>query len=119
MERLTYQNLGDDTISIDLHNGFSVIAIELFDYETKKYNVSLYMKKNEINLLDLMEEYEKVEFDIERKMIKSAILRFVFTTLSQNGFDNYIKRYNYMTRCFDKGNEIFEEDLLSDKKIRL
>lgn len=36
MEVLTYKKLGNDTISIDLHNGFSVIAIESFDYETKK-----------------------------------------------------------------------------------
>lgn len=115
MERLSYQKLGDDTISIDLHNGFSVIAIELFNHEIQKYNVSLYIKNNEINLLDLMEEYAKLEFTADYKTIKPAILKAVSIILSKNGFDSYIKRYKYMTRCFDKGNEIFEEETLNAK----
>lgn len=113
MERLSYQKLGNDTISIDLHNGFSIIAIELFNHDTKKYDVSLYMKNNAVNLLDLMERYEKLEFEADYKTIKSAILKTVSSLLLENEFHDYIERYEYMMKCFNRGNEIFEEERLN------
>lgn len=110
MTKLTYKKIGDGVIQIDLLNGYSIIAIELFNYETKKYEVAFCIKGNTVGMIDSIEELEKIEFDATYKTINSAILKYVATLLSNGFLDYYIKRYKYMLKCFDKGDEIFERE---------
>lgn len=110
MEKLTYTKIGNDSISIDLHNGYTIVAMELFDYETKKYKVTLYVKGNDIDLLSLVNDQENVEFDATYKTIHSAILKYVATLLSEGFFATCISEYDYMMKCFDRGNELFEKE---------
>lgn len=114
MNKFTYTKIGNDTIAIDLQNGYTVIAMGLFKHETKKYEVTFYIKDNTVNIIDLIETQEKVEFDANYKTINSTILKYVTTLLSDDFFDYYIKRYDYMMKCFDRGNELFEKERLGD-----
>jgi hypothetical protein len=114
MERLVYTRLGNDTVSIDLHNGYSIVAFELFNKEIKKYQVTFYIKDNEVSILDLIEKQNKVEFESDRTSINSIVLRHVGTLLSEGFYDYYMRRYDYMMKCFDKGNEIFENERLGN-----
>lgn len=113
MDRLTYTKIGNDTIAIDLHNGYTIIAMKLFNHKTKKYKVTFYIKDNTVDILDLIEKQEKVEFDANYKTINSAILKYVATLLSEGFFDYYIQRYDYMMKCFDRGHELYEKERLS------
>jgi hypothetical protein len=112
MNKLTYTKIANDTISIDLHNGYTVVAMELFNYDAKKYEVTFYLKDNNINMLDLIERMQNTEFDTTYKNINSAILKYVATSLSNGDFNYYINRYDYMMKCFDKGNSVFETEWL-------
>ncbi len=113
MGKLTYTKIGNDIITIDLQNGYTVIATKLFKREIKKYEVTLRIKDNSVDILDLIGKQEKVEFDATYKTINSAILKYVATLLSDGFFDYYIRRYDYMMKCFDRGHELFEKERLN------
>jgi hypothetical protein len=116
MERLKYELYREtqDILSIDLHNGYSIIAIKIWNKENQNYTVELYLKKNDIDTWKLVEEAESLEFDTNYKFINSAILKTVAEMLLNGFFDYYIERYKYEMACFDKGNELFEQESLND-----
>ncbi len=112
---LRYKNFATTTISVDLMNDYSVIAMANWNNATKKYNVTFYIKRNDIDMLDLIERVENLEFDSDIKSIKSDISTYITTLLTEGFFDYYIKRYEYEQKCFDKGNELFEQERLGGK----
>ena len=117
MERLTYENYRgcNDIITIDLHNGYTIIAIKIWNKENHNYTVQLMLKENTVDKWDLIEKAESLEFDVDYKIINKAILKQVATLLSDGFFDYYIDRYEYELKCFDIGNEITEKESLGDK----
>ena len=117
MERLTYENYRGckDILTIDLHNGYTVIAIKSWNPDEHKYTVQLMLKENTVNKLDLIEKAESLEFNVDYKIINKAILKHVATLLSDGFFDYYINRYEYELMCFDIGNELIEKERLGDK----
>ena len=112
MERLTYENYRGckDILTIDLHNGYTVIAIKSWNPDEHKYTVQLMLKENTVNKLDLIEKAESLEFNVDYKIINKAILKHVATLLSDGFFDYYIDRYEYELKCFNRGNELFENE---------
>ena len=116
LEYERYKGL-NNIIFIDLHNGFSVIAISALNYDTCNYEVELYLKDNQISDWKLIEEAEKLEFKTDGKRVNSAILKQVATFLNDGFFNKYIERYEYETKCFDKGNELFEMERLGVNNV--
>lgn len=114
MNKLTYTKFANDSIKIDLLNGYTVIAMKLFDYKTKKYEVSFYIKDNTVNFLDLIEKQKNVSFNNNYKTINAAILKYVATLLSAGFFDYYVQRYAYMMKCFDKGHDTLQKEESGD-----
>ena len=112
MQRLKYEkfNNSNDVITIDLHNGYTVIAVTGFDVETKTYITTLFLKDNTIDTWKLIENAENLEFHANHNTINSAILKQVSTFLQEGFFDYYIQRYEYEMKCFDKGNNIYEKE---------
>ena len=104
-----------DILTIDLHNGYTVIAIKSWNTDEQKYTVQLMLKENTVNKWDLIEKAESLEFNVDYKIINKAILKHVSTLLSDGFFDYYIERYEYELKCFDIGNEIAEKERLGDK----
>ena len=117
MERLKYENYKGckDIITIDLHNGYTVIAIKSWNQDEKKYTVQLMLKENTVDKWDLIEKAESIEFNVDYKIINKAILKHIATLLSEGFFDYYIQRYEYEMKCFDKGNSIYEKERLGDE----
>ena len=113
--RLTYENYRGckDIITIDLHNGYTVIAIKSWNPEEHKYTVELRLKENATEKWDLIEKAESLEFNIDYKIINKAILKQVATLLSEGFFDKYIKRYEFEMECFDTGYD----ELLGNKNV--
>ena len=115
MQRLKYEkfNNSNDVIMIDLHNGYSVIAVTGFDAENRIYNTTLFLKDNTIDNWKLVEQSDKLEFHANQNTINSAILKQVSIFLEEGFFDYYIQRYEYEMKCFDVGNDLAESERLN------
>lgn len=109
-KRLKYEKFmnTDNIISIDLHNGYTTIAIIGKD-ENDAYDVQLMLKENTVDKWDLIEKAEHLTIHSDGKRIHSAILKIVGTYLQEGFFDYYINRYEYELKCFDLGNDIYEK----------
>lgn len=119
MEKLRYErfNNSDNVISIDLHNGFTVIAVSGWQPKYHNYTTTLFLKDNTIDTWNLIEQAESLEFQANQKTINSAILKQVSTYLADGFFDSYIDRYKYETECFDRGNDLFEAERAVDVNV--
>ena len=117
MQRLKYEkfNNSNEVITINLHNGYSVIAVTGFDTENGVYATTLFLKDNTIDTWKLIENAENLEFHANQNTINSAILKKVSEFLKEGFFDYYIERYKYELKCFDRGNEIIEKERLGDE----
>ena len=116
MQRLKYEkfNNSNEVITIDLHNGYTVIAITGFDVENKVYITTLFLKENTIDTWKLIENAENLEFHANQNTINSAILKQVSVFLDEGFFNYYIKRYEYEINCFDADNDFAEKERLGD-----
>ena len=114
MQRLKYEkfNNSNEVITINLHNGYSVIAVTGFNIENEVYTTTLFLKGNTIDTWKLIEKAENLEFNANQNTINSAILKKVSEFLKEGFFDYYIERYEYELKCFDIGNEIAEKERL-------
>ena len=117
MQRLTYKEYkgNKDILLIDLHNGYTIVAIKIWNSDKHKYIVELRIKENTIEKWDLIEKAEALEFDADYKIINKAILKQVSNFLSEGFFKYYIDRYEYENKCIEKGNEIYENEILDEK----
>lgn len=116
MNKLTYQryNRSDNVITIDLQNGYSVIAISGWQPDTRIYVTTLFLKDNQIDTWKLMEEFSALEFHASAKTINSAILKEVSSLLAGGHLQYYIDRYDYEMSCFAAVNEIVEKERLKN-----
>ena len=120
MQRLKYEkfNNSNDVITIDLHNGYSVIAVTWYA-ENRVYTTTLFLKGNTIDTWKLIENAENLEFHANQNTINSAILKQVSTFLEEGFFDYYIQRYEYEANCFNVGNDLVESERLNASWYRL
>ena len=109
MEKLTWKkiNNSNDVISIDLHNGYEVIAVS---GRTGKdtYTTTLFIKEHTVSKWDLIEKAQNIE--LHTRSINSTILKLVANYLKDGFFDYYINRLEYEMKCFDKGNDFYEHE---------
>lgn len=114
---LRYEIIGNIMLDVNLHNGYSVMAIAKWNREIEKYTVTLFIKNNKYNInhFDLIEEYEDVVFESDIKTIKTDITGTITSLLNDGYFNKYIERYGYERKCFEKGNELFEKERLGEK----
>lgn len=120
---LRYKNKGY-TIEIALpeecgHKDYSVECTYQFDKEKEKYLLSMWLKRNDI---DDKYKIDSQEIDTQyisgtKENIRQNICRIVEQASSSGFFDFYIERYKYTHKCFEKGNEIFEEERLGENNV--
>lgn len=111
MKRLRYEKYNglDSMIIINLHNGYSVVAANGWDSIEKIYKVSLFLKDNEVDTLNLIEGVKAIEIKADYKMVNYAVLDHVSKLLESGFFKPYIERTEYEQKCFDIGNMVIEE----------
>lgn len=114
--RLKYEKFRntDNIVTINLHNGYTVIAIIGKD-ENNSYDVQLMLKENTVDTWALIEDAEHLNFNATEKTIYPAILKTISDYLQEGFFDYYIDRYEYELACFDMGNELVEKERLGEK----
>ena len=105
---LRYETTGHIVLNVDLHNGYTTVAIARWNRETGTYKVTLYLKENTTEILDMIEKAENFEFNSDVKSIKVDIANYVTTLLSEGFFKYYIQRYKYLLKCF-ADHDSFEE----------
>lgn len=110
--RLKYEhyNYADTTISIDLHNGYSVFAITGYNPSDNAYYTSLWLKDNSLDTMRLIDDADGIKFYATKNTINSAVLKKVSEYLDEGFFEKYIERYEYEILCSVKGNELIENE---------
>ena len=105
----------DNIITIDLHNGYTTIAI--ISKQENAYDIQLMLKENSIDKWELIENAEHIMFNATPNTIYSAILKQVATYLDEGFFDYYIQRYEYDLQCANRGNDLYELERMSDSNV--
>ena len=106
---LRYETEANVIVSIDLQNGYSVIAMARWNNEKKKYYTTLRLRENSVEKWDLIEEATNVEVESDMKTVKRDMAQYVTDLLTDGFFKKYIDRYEYELKCFDRGFEIMEK----------
>ena len=122
MQKLTYEEYRGckDILMIDLHNGYTIIAIKIWNKEKENYTVELRIKENTVDKWDLIDNRnnskpEEFVFGTNYRYINSAILKYVSQLFEEGFFDYYIERYNYEIKCLNRGNSLYEEERLGEQ----
>lgn len=108
---MRYENMGH-VISFDLQDGYSIRCNYNFDKEKDMYRVTLFLTRND---LDYIEKIDTYWLDAAKTTIKHLITELIERKCKKGFFDYYIERIIYTLKCFDKGNDIFEDERLHDK----
>lgn len=118
-----YENLGT-TIEVKLPNqegyrGYSAVCRYIFDHDVEKYRLSMWLHNEEIDDLFKIDEQEidTQYITSEKKDIKKNICRIVEQAYSCGFFDDYIRRFEYTYNCFNRGNEMYEQETESQEAL--
>lgn len=116
-KRLKYERYNgmNNVITIDLHNGYTVIA--LIGRNEEVYDIQLMLKENSIDRWELIDNAEHLTFNTTPDKICSTILKQVSAYLDEGFFDYYIQRYEYDIECANRGNDLFESERMSDTNV--
>lgn len=103
------------TIEIRLpkeYEGYSVECTYKYIKSEDKYKLSMWLKYNNIHDKFKIESQEISTQLISgtRETIVDNISRVVEQMCDAKSFEEYISRYEYTYNCFDRGNELIEEE---------
>lgn len=102
------------TLTIDLpeecgHAGYSVDCSYSFDENNRQYLLSMELFRNDIGD---KQSIDSQYISGDTTTIENNIQHIVKYASMSGYFDRYIHKYEYTYKCFDKGNEFFEEETL-------
>jgi len=103
-----------ETISINLENGFTVIAVAKWNKEEKLYYTKFYINREDVEQQDLI--VSDIKINAEIRNIRVTLARYITDKLDEGFYDYYIDRFNYGTKCFDIGNDIVETENINHSK---
>lgn len=109
--KLKYErvNNSDNVVSIDLHNGYSAIAVSGWWPTERCYHTSFFLKDNNSDDWHMLSEASDIKFNADYKTINSAILKQTSVFLYEGFFDRYIKQIEYEVFCFNVSNDLVEK----------
>lgn len=120
---LRYENEGS-LISIPLpgkyrKGGYAVECRFIYNKENDNYLLSMWLRRTDVD--DRFKiDGQNIDTQIikgTRETIKVNICQIV-EQLSRNGFfDYYVDRFEYTYACFDRGNELFEEEKVYSEAV--
>lgn len=102
------------------YQNYIVECAYLFDKSKGKYALSLWLNRHDLEdrMLLSSKKVDSQYISATRETIVENICRIVHyavTVADENGakyFDSYIERYEYELKCFERGNELFEQERL-------
>lgn len=111
---MRYKKQANSVISVDINNEYSIYVMLNRSNTNKKYYITLFLKHKSINILDMLEKYENIEFTSTSASINSEIKDFIKNEFNEGNFTYYINRFEYQMKCFDEGNRIYEKEIIKD-----
>ena len=103
---LRFENEGN-AISVKLpKTDYTVHMMAAYDKDNKIYNTKMYIERNDVNDLSLVNDKYLVESD--SKNIKYDMANYITKQFNNGFFDYYMDRYEYQQKCFTKGLQYFE-----------
>ena len=108
------------TIEIELseecgYSGYSVECTYKYIKSKNKYSLSMWLKRNDIDSKFKVDS-EKIDTQFisgTRETIVENICRIIEYASLSGYFDYYINQYDYTYQCFDRGDELFSQERLS------
>ena len=109
-KKLRYEkiNNSNDAISIDLHNGYTVVAITGENRETNSFISTLYLKENSIETLRLIGVADKLVFEKTKDNKNIYILNTVSNLFKNGDLQYYIDQYELEENLISGGIRILE-----------
>lgn len=98
--------------------GYSVKCTYKYKKAKEKYMLALWLKRDDIEE-DFRIDAQEIDAQLipgTRETIENNILRIVRQANETGYFDHYIKRFEYTCKCFEKGNELIEQERLAGKE---
>ena len=94
------------------HEGYIVDCTYRFDKSAGKYLLSMWLRHKHIrNGFSLAPQEVDTQHITSTKMTIARDIRRIVEYACLNGFfEEYIQRYEYEQRCFERGNELFERE---------
>lgn len=102
---LRYEIIGNSIISVNLRNGYSVNVISKWIKDESAYRTSWYLQGDTYDTWDLIEEKYNVLINSDRKTLFFDVTKTITECLNDGFFEHYIKRYEYMMKCFEAAIE--------------
>lgn len=114
------------TVEIGLSNwgykGYVAECTYYFDKREDKYSLSIWLRNNDIE--DRMRlSSKKVDTQYisgtRETIIKNIchVVHYAATVVNEHNkktyFDHFVERYEYELKCFDRGNELFEQQRIN------
>ncbi len=97
------------------YDGYSIKCTYKYCKANEKYSLSMWLKRDDID-----DDYkiENQEVDTQyipgtRETIEENIYKIVEQAASTGYFDKYIGRFEYSLKCFERGNQLYEEEHVS------
>ena len=114
-KRLKYEKYNgcDNVITIDLHNGYFVIAI--WSQNELDFSVTLHLKEKTTDMWDLIVDDWK--FTANQKTINAAILKSVADNLENGFFNKFIERNEYYLKCSQLGCDLLDKESKGESNV--
>ena len=110
---LRFENEGI-AISVKLpRTDYTVHMMAAYDKDNQIYNTKTYIERNDVNDLSLINDKNKIESD--SKNIKCDMANYITEKFNNGFFNYYIDRYEYQQKCFEKGNDFYEDERIGDR----
>lgn len=99
------------------YKGYSVECTYKYHKRKEKYSLCMVLKRNTIsNRFKLCsQEIDTQYISGTRETIEDNICRIVEQASVSRFFDYFIERFEYELSCFERGNELFEQERLSKR----
>ena len=98
---LRYENFSNIGIETNLHNGCTIIGLALWDKALGQYTANFYIKDDQVNHFDLMEDHSSIIIKTDAQNIRNDLNKYI-----NEKFNYYIKRVKYELDCFDYGDDL-------------
>lgn len=116
---LRYENKGY-LIEVKLpESDYSVLCRYKYDKNKDKYLLSMWLMRNDIDdtfKID-SQEIDTQYISGDKSTIRDNIVKIIEQAYESNFFDYYIERFEYTYKCFDKGNDFYEAERLSESDV--
>ena len=89
---LRYENFSNIGIETSLHNGYSIIGFALWDKALGQYTANFYIKDDQVNHFDLMEDHSSIIIKTDAQNIRNDLNKYINENFEAGKFNYYIKR---------------------------